>query len=209
MASGLVAVTFGLLALMNILNGALFLKRPLEWRMLAISLVGLSGIAMIFWPDLKTFDPGSATMLGLGAALLAALLASFGSTIAASETAKPLPLFPLNAWGMFYGSILLTIFALSSGVEPGFDTSAAYLISLSFLAVFGTVVAFSLYLLLLTRVGLERAGYVTVTFPIVALIISTIFENYHWTPLSLAGVALVLGGNIFVLKTKARQNVAS
>lgn len=202
--SGLVAVIFGMLALMNIFNGALFLKRPLEWRMVAISLVGLLGIAIIFWPDLKSFDVESATILGLGTALMAAFLASLGNTVAASEAAKPLPLFSMNAWGMLYGSVLLTIFASVSGVEPSIDLSAPYLISLAFLVVFGTIIAFSCYLLLLARIGLERAGYITVTFPVVALTISTIFEGYQWTLLSLAGLVLVLGGNVVVLRTRAR-----
>lgn len=204
LTSGLVAVVFSLLALMNIFNGALFLKRPLEWRMVAVSLVGLFGLALIFWPDLSSFSFGSLAMIGLGTALLATWSASLGSTLAASKAAQPLPLIPTNAWGMLYGTIFLTIFAVASGIEPGFDTSASYLISLAYLAVFGTVIAFSCFLMLLSRAGLERAGYVAVAFPVVALTISTIFEGYQWTLLSLAGLLLVLGGNVIVLRTKAR-----
>jgi drug/metabolite transporter (DMT)-like permease len=202
LTSGLVAVVFSLLAIMNIFNGAIFLKRPLEWRMIVVSLVGLFGLALIFWPDLKSFSLGSAAMIGLGTAFLATWSASLGATVAASKAARPLPLIPTNAWGIFYGLILLTVFAASSGIRPGFDTSTPYLISLAFLALFGTVIAFSLYLLLLARAGLERAGYIAVAFPVVALIISSIFEGYQWTLLSLTGVVLVLGGNVVVLRTK-------
>ena len=204
LTSGLVAIVFSLLVLMNIFNGVLFLKRPLEWRMVAVSLVGLFGLVLIFWPDLKSFSFGSLAMIGLGAAILATWLASLGNTVAASKTAQPLPLLPTNAWGMLYGSIFLTIFAMASGIKPGFDTSAPYLISLAYLAVFGTVIAFSCFLMLLSRAGLERAGYVAVAFPVVALAISTIFEGYQWTLLSLAGLVLVLGGNVVVLRTRAR-----
>ncbi len=204
LTSGLVAVVFSLLALMNIFNGALFLKRPLEWRMVAVSLVGLFGLALIFWPDLKSFSFGSLAMIGLGTAILATWSASLGSTVAASKAAQPLPLIPTNAWGMLYGTILLTIFTVASGIEPGFDTSASYLISLAYLAVFGTVIAFSCFLMLLGRVGLERAGYIAVAFPVVALIISTIFEGYQWTLLSLTGLVIVLGGNVVVLRTRVR-----
>lgn len=209
LTSGLVAVVFSLLALMNIFNGALFLKRPLEWRMVGVSLVGLFGLALIFWPDLKSFSFGSLAMVGLGIGILATWSASLGSTVAASKAAQPLPLVPTNAWGMLYGSIFLTIFAVVSGIKPGFDTSASYLISLAYLTVFGTVIAFSCFLMLLNRAGLERAGYVAVAFPVVALTISTIFEGYQWTLLSLAGLVLVLGGNVVVLRTKARAEHSS
>ena len=82
------------------------------------------------------------------------------------------------------------------------------MLSLAYLAVFGTVIAFSCFLMLLGRVGLERAGYISVAFPVVALIISTIFEDYQWTLLSLTGLVLVLGGNVVVLRTKARAKLS-
>jgi drug/metabolite transporter (DMT)-like permease len=46
------------------------------------------------------------------------------------------------------------------------------------------------------RIGPDRAAYSTVLFPIVALTISTVYEGYHWTPMALCGLALVLAGNL-------------
>ena len=55
------------------------------------------------------------------------------------------------------------------------------------------------YLTLVGRIGADRAAYATVLFPLVALIISSVFEGFVWTPLALTGVALVLLGNVLVV----------
>ncbi|MCK5040851.1 MAG: EamA family transporter, partial [Sphingomonadales bacterium] len=115
---------------------------------------------------------------------------------------KKLPVIPTNAWGMLYGSILLASFALITGKPMTFDTSLPYVLSLGYLSVFGTVIAFSAYLLLIDRIGPERAGYFAVLNPVVALTLSTLFENYHWTPEGVLGMVLVLGGNFVVLRKK-------
>jgi drug/metabolite transporter (DMT)-like permease len=64
--------------------------------------------------------------------------------------------------------------------------------------------AFGAYLTLLGRIGADRAAYATVLFPLVALAISTVVEDYAWTPIALAGVALVLTGNLLVLLAARR-----
>jgi drug/metabolite transporter (DMT)-like permease len=58
------------------------------------------------------------------------------------------------------------------------------------------VIGFTAYLLLVGRMGPDRAAYSTVLFPIVALTISTIYEGYHWTPPPLCGLVLMLAGNL-------------
>jgi drug/metabolite transporter (DMT)-like permease len=42
-----------------------------------------------------------------------------------------------------------------------------------------------------------------VLFPVIALVISTIFEGYVWTPTALAGIVLILLGNLLVLRRVA------
>jgi drug/metabolite transporter (DMT)-like permease len=204
LTSGLVAVVFSTLSIMNILNAAVFLKRPLEPRVLAASLMGLSGIALIFWPELEFFSLADGTLVGLGLALLGTWLASIGNITAATDQAKALPLVQLNAWGMFYGMLLITSYTLTTGVPFAFDRSIAYLGSLIYLAVFGTIVAFLCFLRLIARIGAERAGYNAIGWPVVALLISTALEGYHWTAPALAGLLMVLGGNVMVLRLRAQ-----
>ena len=204
LTSGLVAVVFSTLSIMNILNATIFLKNPLDPRVLGAALIGLGGIGLIFWPELESFSLTDDTIVGVGIALFGTWVASIGQTTAARERAKALPLIRLNAWGMLYGVIFLTSYTVVSGVPFAFDTSPAYLGSLVYLAVFGTIVAFLCLLALIKRIGAARAGYNAIGWPVVALLISTFMEGYQWTPPALAGLAMVLGGNVLVLRLKAR-----
>lgn len=205
LTSGLVAVVFSTLAIMNILNAAIFLKRPLDPRVLGAAVIGMGGIGLIFWPELETFSLADGTIIGIGITLFGTWMASLGQIVVASERAKALPLVRLNAWGMFYGVVFITAYTLATGVPFAFDTSPVYLGSLAYLAVFGTIVAFLCFLSLIKSIGAERAGYNAIGWPVVALLISTVLEGYEWTTPALAGLVMVLGGNVLVLRLKAQS----
>ncbi len=104
-----------------------------------------------------------------------------------------------TAWGMFYGTAWLTLIALATGARFAIEATAPYLISLVWLAAGSSVAAFLAYLTLLKRIGAGRAGFATVLFPVVALVISSVFEDYRWSLASFIGVALVAAGNVAVL----------
>jgi drug/metabolite transporter (DMT)-like permease len=114
-----------------------------------------------------------------------------------------LPIIQSNAWGMLYGAVLTATMAAIEGHEFNFDWSTDYVVSLGYLTVFGSIVAFGAYLTLLGRIGAHRAGYSMVMFPVVALLISILFEGLAIDLETVVGVALVLAGNLFVLNTKA------
>ncbi len=103
-------------------------------------------------------------------------------------------------WGMLYGSVANLAIVLALGRPFAFEASASYALSLVYLAVFGSILAFGSYLHLLERVGAARAGYTGVIIPIVALGVSSLFEGYRWSLLALAGVAVSVAGNILILR---------
>ena len=198
-ASGLVAVVFSGLTLVNILNAVVFFRQRVEGRTLAGVALGIAGIALMFWPEVETFGFSDQAVVGLGICLAGTFLASFGNVVATTKVVSALPTVQVNAWGMLYGTAALTVFAFVNGAPIRFDPSPGYVISLAYLAVFGTVLAFTAYFILLRRIGLQRAGYIAIAFPVVALIISTLFEGFAWTWLAVAGMALIVAGNALVL----------
>ncbi len=107
-----------------------------------------------------------------------------------------------NAFGMGYGAVLMFIFALVSGTPFRFEATTAYITSLLYLSIFGSIVAFGVYLTLLGRIGADRAGYASLLFPLVALGLSTLFEGYLWSASALLGVLLVLTGNLLTMSGK-------
>jgi len=200
LTSGLAAVIFSTIVVMNMLNGVIFLKNRLELRVLIGAVLGLSGIILIFWPEVSDFETGSENLFAAALAVLATFLASLGNIASARNQREGIPVVQSNTYGMTYGALLMLVLAWSTGHEFNFEFTVSYVSSLVFLSVFASIIAFWSYLTLLGRVGVERAAYATLIFPLVALGISTIFEGYQWSAYAVIGIVLILGGNLLILK---------
>ncbi len=200
LTSGLVAVCFATLPIMNGLNQRLFLKTPLRKRVMAGGALGILGIACVFWPELSHLHLQDPRVISLGLCLIATYIASLGNISALRNTRSGMPILATNAIGMIYGAAYSLAVALLSGNALAFDISFGYVISLAYLAVFGSAIAFICYLTLMSRIGADRAAYTAVLFPVVALLISTLFEDYAWSLLSAIGVALIIAGNVLALR---------
>lgn len=204
LTSGLLAVVFSMTVVLNIVNGRLLLGRRATRRTVVAAGLGVAGIAALFWPEVERFDLADSGTLGLLLSLAGTLCFSLGNIASARAQMLGLPVISCNAWGMAYGALAMLLVALLSGAPAAFDTGMPYVVSLLYLALCGSVIAFGAYLTLLGRIGADRAAYATVLFPLVALAISTAVEGYVWTPAALAGVALVLTGNLLVLLQRRR-----
>ncbi len=205
LTSGLVAITFSLLSFLNILNARIFLKNPIQLNMLFAALIGILGLILIFMPEIRSLDLSDETTVGLLLCIAATVIASIGNTLAGLPQSKRIPLLSFNAWSMLYGSLSLLVYALASGEPMTIDPRAPYILSLLHLSVAGTVIAFTLYVWLIGNIGLGRTAYISVLVPIVALIISTFYENFIWTTEAVIGLSLVIGGNIALIKRKPTQ----
>jgi len=205
LTSGLVAVIFATIMPMNIVNAALLLRRPPSADVLAGAALGLAGLVLVFWPEVHaTLARAEEVLAAVALGLLATYLVSLGNMVSASIQRRGLPVLQSNAWGMAYGAALMGLWALASGAHLGFDPRAGYVLSLGYLALFGSVLAFGCYLTLLGRIGPERAAYAMVLFPLVALALSSALEGYRWTPVSAAGVVTVLAGNLLIVSRPLR-----
>ena len=202
LATGLLAVIFSTMTVMNILNGALFLGRRVEWRIILGSGFGLTGICLVFWPEVIALGKAHNIFLAVLLGVIATYFASLGSIISVHNQKSGIQVISGNAFGMLYGTALMTLYVLISGVHFNFDPSFGYVGSLMYLSVFGSALAFTLYLTLVGQIGPEKAAYATVLFPIVALTLSTLFENYRWSALAGVGLLLVLVGNVIVLTNR-------
>ncbi len=198
--SGLVAVIFSMIIFFNIFNGAIFLRSPIRLRVIAGAALGIVGIGLVFKQDLLSFSLASDNSLALVIAGLGAFTASLGNIISGHNQKTNLPVIQTNAFGMMYGALFMLIIALIMGKHFSFEISYAYIGSLLYLSIFGSIIAFTCYLTLLGKIGADKAAYVTLIIPVIALILSTIFEEYTWTLYAFVGVALILIGNMLVFK---------
>ncbi len=200
LSSGLVAVVFSTMVLLNALGGAAFLGNKLSGAVIVGGVLGLFGMGLLFLPELETLSLEDPRLRALGLCFLGTLCASLGNMLAATNIKRGLPVLTCNSWGMLYGTITLYVAALVLGVTIELPMNTSYLGSLVYLSLFATVLAFWAYISLIGRIGPDRAAYSTLLFPIVALLISSVFESYQWSLYAVAGLALVLAGNWMAMR---------
>lgn len=191
--SGLVAVLFCLMVFGNSLSGHFVFGQSVTRRFLIAASVGMLGVVLIFWPEIASTRESASALLGLGLGLLAVLAACTGNVLTLTLTRRDLPLVPILAWSMGYGALFLLLLSVISGAGLHFDWRPSYVLSLLYLSVLGTVVAFVLYFKLAQRQGPARAALTGVLIPVIALLISALFEGWQASVLSVAGMALCLG----------------
>ncbi|WP_448950776.1 DMT family transporter [Labrys neptuniae] len=200
-SSGLISVIFSLATVFNALNARLFYGDPITARTLAASALGVAGLICLFGPELSLAH-GSATLIGVGLSCLGTLFFSLGNMVSRRNSASGLATVTANAWAMGYGALLLLGCIAVTGTPIIAPPSPTYLAAMLYLAVFGSIIGFTTYLMLVARVGSSRAAYATVLFPIVALTISTVFEGYHWGWVNALGLVLALAGNAVMFSKK-------
>jgi drug/metabolite transporter (DMT)-like permease len=202
--SGLVAVAFSLLVVFNAFFEHLFFRKPLEGRLMVASLLGVIGIACLFWPEVGSLHLADRTVYGVVLVLIAVTFASLGNMGAVVNASRNLPVIAVNAHGMAWGALASSLVAIVLGRDFGFSYEPGYILSLGYLAIFGSAVAFGCYLALFRKIGSARAAYTSVLFPIVALLISTFVENYRWSALAVIGILFIIAGNWLALTRMKR-----
>ena len=198
--SGLVAVGYSASPLLNMIGMRAFFRAPMTRRVAIGSALGIAGIALVFWPEFAQLTASRDVALGALFTAVAVGLSSLASIVAHRNQASSLPVWQTMAWGMLYGSLFSLAACLALGKPLGFEVTPAYVLSLVYLAVFGSVIAFASYLTLLGRIGAARAGYIGVMVPIVALVVSAAFEGFRWHFLTWVGVAISVAGNVIILR---------
>ncbi len=203
LSSGLIAVVFSTIVLMNIINSAIYFRKPISPLMVMAALFGLLGISLVFWPELIHFRSNPAASRGLILSFLGTFIASIGNIVSARNQHHKLPVIQCNAYGMAYAALVLVTVAIAQGTPFNYSSQFSYSLSLLYLALFGSVLAFGSYLTLLGRIGPEKAAYTMILFPIVALGLSTFFEGYSWTPSAFFGILLILAGNMLMIMPRS------
>ncbi len=200
--SALAAIAFSSMVWMNIINARLFFGVKAGRGVLFGALLGAIGMFYLFAPQISEISFTDTVFFGSFLAVLGALVASFGNMVSQATQKAKLPVVQTNAWAMLYGALFTAVIALTNGHEFSFEWTVAYVGSLAYLTVFGSIVAFGAYLTLLGRIGAHKAGYAMVMFPVVALVLSTLFEGLEIDATIVFGTLFVLAGNLFVLKTR-------
>lgn len=200
-ASGLVAVGYATSPLLAGVAARQLWGTPLTPRFLAGGLLGVAGVALIFAPELATADRSPTAGLGLVFTVGAVGLSAVGALSASRNAHHGLPFWPTLAWGLAWGAGTAAGVAVATvPVPPAWPSAASWWLSLAYLAVAGTVIAFGAFLTLQHRLGPGKASTIGVMTPVVALAVSTAFEGYRPGWPALAGALLTIAGNVLMLR---------
>lgn len=199
--SGLVSLGFSLSPFLNMLAVRAILGTPMSPRIALGGTLGAVGVGLVFWPEMRALSAERATLEGIGFTAAAVASHTLATVVATRNTRIGVPIRPALAWGMFYGTACSMTIVLLSDQPLVFDATARYVGSLLYLAVLGSVVAFACYLRLLETIGPARAGYVGVMVPIVALMLSAIWEGFRWQDWTWLGAGLCIAGNILAVSS--------
>ncbi len=201
--SGVVAVVFALLLVPNSALAWIFLKHPMTRRFLVGSAVAMAGVALLFVNEVRHSNVSpTATVIGIGLTFLGVLSASAANVMQGSERLRARPISSMLAWGMFYGTLVNAAFAFALYGGPVVEYRLGYWLGVLYLGVFASALAFTFYFQVLRAVGPARAAYSSLLVPIIAMALSTIFEDYHWSALAVAGGLLALFGLAIALRSR-------
>jgi drug/metabolite transporter (DMT)-like permease len=198
--SGLVAVGYSASPLVAGLGGHALLGLRVSRRFVTGGLVGVAGVALMFWTEFGRAAAGQGATLGLAFIACAVLLSSAGSLIATRNRARGLPFWPALGFGMLYGAATAMLIAVLLGRSFALPMAVSWWLSLLYLALVGSVLAFACFLTLQERVGPGRAGAIGVMTPLLALTVSMVFEGFHPDALTLIGAGLAVAGNVLILR---------
>jgi drug/metabolite transporter (DMT)-like permease len=202
--SALASIAFSMIMFFNVINARIWFNTKITQQTYLGAFLGLTGIVVLFWPQINDTELGAETLLGLSLCFVGTLFASTGNMVSMKNKLMNLPMMQANAWGMLYGSIFMTLLLLVQGKSFSFSYTLPYISSLIYLSVFGSIIAFASYLTLLNNIGAHKASYASVMFPAVAVVISTIFEGFSWNIYTVIGLLIIVAGNIVVL-TKPKK----
>jgi drug/metabolite transporter (DMT)-like permease len=199
--SGLVAVVFALLIIPNAILGKYWLGREVTVQFWIGAGIACTGIALLILREYRLAPTNAGDVLiGTGLTIAAVLSVSMANVLQATERMKSYPITTVLAWSMLYGAIGNALWSYVTAGAPTFDPRASYVGGVLYLGIIGSVVTFPLYFKLVREIGPGKAAYTSVFIPIVAMLLSTIFEGYHWTGLSAGGAVLAMSGLLISMK---------
>lgn len=205
-ASAIVAVTFASLTFINLVLFRLIAGQKAAAASWGGALLGLIGVAVLSGGEVLGAGFDQRAALGVGLALVATTASAFGNFFAWKGQNHGSAAIPSTAWAMAYGTGLLVIYGLATGVQFSIDPTPAYIGSLLYLSLFGSVIAFGLYFTIARTIGYAMASYISALTPPIAMLVSVMFEGarFGWT--ALAGLLLVLSGQALLIRAPKKTD---
>jgi drug/metabolite transporter (DMT)-like permease len=195
--SGLVVAFIAVVPLMIALVNLAYGVRPGRLEAAGIA-VGLGGVLML------TQGQGfQASPAGLLAITVACITWSVGSVL--SQRSLPLAAGATGfASEMICGGVVLLVLSLATGESPSWSPEPLAVAAWLYLVVFGSLIAFNAYMVLLARASAGLASSYTFVNPVIAMMLGVAVAGEHVTGFEWAAVSVVLAGVVLLVLRPAR-----
>lgn len=201
--SGLVAVIFALLIVPNAILGKWWLGRNIGRSFIIGSAIAAAGVALLMIREYRVAPVGGTEVLiGISLTLCGIISASVSNVLQVVPKIARVPTITILAWSMLWGTIYNAAFAFALHGPPVIDPRPAYLAGVLYLGIIGSVVTFPLYFGLIREIGPGKAAYTGVLIPVIAMLLSTVFEGYQWSMLAAGGAVLALIGLMVAMQAR-------
>jgi drug/metabolite transporter (DMT)-like permease len=209
--SGITAVMMATIPAFMALSEILFLRtQRLTVRLGTALLIGIAGVAVLMSPSLNL---SGAPIDPLGA--MALIIASMSWSVASALTRKlPLPLSKVMSSGaqMLAGGVFLALTAAALGEFRNFHpwtVSRAAWLSLLYMIVAGSIIAFTAYVWLLHHESPTKVGTYAYVNPVVAVLVGYFLGGEGLGLRTILGTAFVLISVLAITMTPAKKPVAT
>lgn len=189
--SGLISVLFGLTPIMTGLLAICWLHEDaLTVRKITGIMFGIIGLVVIFGSGIEF---GNQAGYGILAVLVAVVIHSISTVWVKAINAKLPALEVVNGGLLVAAPAYLATWWLFEGAWPEVMPTRA-LLSISYLALFGSVLGFIMFYYVLKHIDASRVALVTLITPVVALFIGQILNNESIAPVVWIGTCCILIG---------------
>jgi drug/metabolite transporter (DMT)-like permease len=199
--SGLVAVLFALLIIPNALLAKWWMGKDISRSFIIGSSIATLGVALLIIQEYRAAPvSGVAVLIGVGLTLIAIFCASVSNVLQVLPHIARFPTIAILAWSMLWGALANALWSLIMHGAPVLDPRPAYILGVLYLGIIGSVITFPLYFGLIRDIGPGKAAYTSVLIPVVAMLLSTLFEGYDWSVLAAGGAFLASLGLIIAMR---------
>lgn len=208
--SGIAAVLLATIPLFTALSEIIILRtQRLTWPLVVALIVGVAGVAVLVN---RSLGLGGAPVDGIGAAVL--FIAAITWSISSALNRKlPLPQSKVMSSGiqMLAGGVLLTLTAAMFGEFRRFQparVSAAAWLSLAYLVIAGSVIAFTAYIWLIHHQSITKVGTYAYVNPVVAVLLGYFVGGEPLGPRTIVGTVCVLVSVVVITVGQSKKSAA-
>lgn len=218
LVSALVSVLFALMVFWTPLLNRIAFGTPITWSTCCAAFVAICGIVLLFYQSIGAalqdiLGGGNGRnahfLLGFVLALVATVSSTAGNALVMKVREQSGNVMLTMAWTMLWGTLMVAAWAIVTGQSWQLPTRPSYWMGLVYLALFGSVIAFSAYFTLIARIGTQKTVYIGVVTPVISVLLSVQFEHYRPAPIEWVGMVLCLSSVAWALTSGARKTAVA